>query len=500
MSRRFAPILLLSRQSVGYGLGIFGRQLALFLALPLFTRHMPREEFGIVALSMAFLAFINVLSNAGMPAATFRFYNDSEDQATRRGTLGAAQVLFVGYAVLVGGIVFLGAGLLGRVLLGSSTHAAIIRIVAVHLVLQTLVNYGAILLRLEVRPVATSIQALVQVVLQQGLALVLVVQGGMGATGYWLGQLGGGTLGLALMLWMARRMIVFGWSQRRLVELMRYGIPLLPATLSMWTLRLADRALVTLLGGLPAVAVYEVGYRIGSLVSLATAPFNAAWPQFAFSNMHRAAAGRMYRNVLSFVAGGYTFVALVIVAFRGELMEVLAPGEYAAGTAVVPWVAAGFVLWGTYPVVSIGLKIAKRTSRVAAAAIAAATVNVAANVILIPALGITGAAMATLAAYGTLTAVAFVLSRSVYPISADVHRLGVVALAATLIGGFTTYVGGLEINIWLGRGGRLAAVLLFPALLTTLRFVSWKDLGAVLSDLRRGHSSASAVPMQVTEQ
>ena len=75
----------------------------------------------------------------------------------RRITLGSAQILITFYAIVAAVVLFTGAEQLSHWLLGSLDYAYVLRIVAMLLFVQSLVNYGGILLRIQVRPLANRI-------------------------------------------------------------------------------------------------------------------------------------------------------------------------------------------------------------------------------------------------------------------------------------------------------------------------------------------------------
>ena len=469
--RHSHSLLDLSWQSVGYGVGTFGRQLVFYLALPLFTRLVPQEEYGVVAVVTALLSFINTLSNGGIPGATFRFYNDTSDDRERLRVLGSAQLLIIGYALIAALGLWFGAVPLSRTLLGGPHRVGLVRVVALLLFVQSIVNHGSTLLRLHVRPLANSLQAVCQIALQLGVALVLVAKYDMGVTGYWLGHLLGSCLGLALMAWLVRGAVTFRTTFAKVAEMAAYGLPLVPGTVSLWALRLCDRALVAKFAGLSDAAIYEVGYKVGMLVALAVGPLRAAWPQFAFSTMRDPGATRVYRNSLTFVAAGASFIALAAIIFREELTGALAPDTYAGAADVVPWVAAAQIAWAVYPVLSVGLKIAKRTALVSSIVVLAAVANIGANLLLLPVLGIRGAAIATLLGYGILAILTHLASRRCIPDAVDWVRLGGVGLSFGAIVLVSTLVDRLPPGIAVAAA-RSALLLSFPAMLVLTRVLS----------------------------
>jgi len=458
------PILALSWQSMGYGLGIIGRQLVLYLTLPAFTHYMPQAEFGLVAFAMAVMAFVNTLTNAGLPAATYRFYHDGDDSQGQRQVLGASLGMFTLFATVPAVGFFLFASPIAQSLLGSSSHAQVIRLIAILLVIDTLVNYGYILLRIQIRPLATSLSSMFVVTVQMGSALVLVCFFDWGAKGYLTGLLLGEMVGLVLLTFLTRKMISFSVSRRTMTMLLRYGLPLLPAALSMWALHLADRTLVSQTMGLDRLAIYEVGYKMGALVTLAAAPFRVAWPPFAFSVMRKPNAQAIYRDVVTYLLFASSFFAMGLLAFKAEILGLLAPASYSAALPVVEWVALAQVFLCVQMVLSIGPKISKRTFDLTIVTVLAAVLYLALLVVLIPLLGIVGAAVATATGYGLLAFASYGIGQRSYPFPLDWSRLFKVVLAAGSSYLLIQVTDSIEVSGWVRYLFKTGAWLSFPVI------------------------------------
>lgn len=483
--RSTRSLISLSWQSIAYGIGIFGRYFLVFLTLPLFTNYMPQAEYGVVSVLTASLSFINILTNAGLPSAVFRLYNDDQDHNRRRYILGSSLLLFFLFALIPAVGMFLAAGSFSQLLLGSSAYGATLQVVAGVLVFETLINYGFILLRIQVRPLGTSLLNLFMFGSQTGFALLFVRVYDLGAMGYFLGYLLGAFLAVLALIGMTRQMLFFKATKGVLRELLAYGLPLIPATLAMWALRLADRSLIVRYTGLEQVAVYEIGYKVGMLVAMVILPFNAAWPQFAFSTMRKPDAAQTYRDVLTFITVLLAFVALGVIAVGPELVDILAPQSYAEAVIVIPWVAFSQVAWGMYRVLSLGPKITKKTIYLTVVAVTAAAVNIALNILLIPRLGILAAAINTLIAYALLAFLSYIVGQRLYPFPLDWSRLGKISLASVLTLLLVFQSSSLQIP---GVGEtilRVSSLLLYPILLLLMNFIDLRQ-GKALWQLGTG--------------
>ena len=474
-------IISLSWQSVAYGIGTLGSQFIMYIMLPFLTRYMLREEYGVISVMVALFAFLNMLTNAGLPSATFRFYNDSKDETDQRYTLGASQFLFFFFSFVPAiGILFF-ATPLSLFLLGSARYALALQVMAGYLVVSSMNTFGTIILRIEVRALTSSVHSILLIACKTGLALLFVIVYQMGVLGYWVGYLIGEFLGFAFMAWLVRKNIIFQISWGKILELTRFGVPLIPATLSMTVLRLADRYVINALAGLEQVAIYDVGYKVGAIIVLLIAPFRTAWVPFAFSIARKPEAPKTYRDVLTYFSAACLFLILGVFAFRGLLIRFTAPSSYAGAEIIVGWVAAAQLFLAIYHVLSIGPLIKNRTRDLALVAVLAGSLNLLLNYLLIPRIGILGSAIATFVGYFALAVLTYYIGKRLFTLPVDWLRLSRLFLAAGLVAFGISIVEKLVILDWVKFVFKISALLLFPALLLLIGFVSKRQIEDVLN-------------------
>ena len=483
---KLQPLLSLASQIVIYGLSPIGRRIVIYFAIPLLTTYMGMDSFGVVSVLISLLAVFDIISSAGLPPATFRLYNEDDNPDNQSNTLGSSLLLFVVFAVVLGLVIWIFAGRIAGVFLGDSRYTPTVRVVAIVLPVMTLIRFAGILFRIQVRPLAKVIVDIFLVTTQLLLGLVLVIRYGFEAFGYWAGQLAGAILALALGFLFLRNTVKLSFSWDRAKELLYFALPLLPASLGLWSLGFIDRSLITASIGLSEAAIYEIGYKVGLITSFLVGPFTIAWPQFAFSRLHSSETKLIFRNVQTAMAAGAIFLAIFVISFRDELVGFLAPEGYGAASDVVPWIALSQVAWALYPVFSVGPEIAKKTISLTFVSLSACLINLGLNLLLIPQIGILGAAIAAFVGYWVLAIVALVVGRRFYKIPFDWRRLAKVVIAAcvALLIGFE--IAGYAAVPWQKISLQVVGMMVYPALLLLIGFVSREQLYLVWQVIRLG--------------
>jgi len=136
--------------------------------------------------------------------------------------------------------------------------------------------------------------------------------------------------------------------------------------------------------------------------------------------------------VLKFFVIFCVFIFLLVTLFI-DFFKYFVGDEFRAGLEVVPILLLANLCLGIYINLSIWYKLTDRTLMGASVSLAGAALTIALNIWWIPLFGYVGSAWATLACYGSMAIVSYLLGRKYYPVDYDVKRvLGYIGLGIGL--------------------------------------------------------------------
>jgi O-antigen/teichoic acid export membrane protein len=422
----------LAKHSAIYGLGGLVSRILAVLLLPLYTSYLEPEDYGRVETLVALTAVLVTILRGGISSAFFRFYFDSPAPADRLRVVRTAFWFTLGSATagLVAGLLL--ADVIADVLLGSPTHDGLVRAAFVGMWAQMNLEQLTSLFRVEERSVSFVVAALARVAITVATTVLLVVVLEQGALGVILGT-AIGTLAVQLALTAYRReQLGFQFDRPLLRAMNRFGLPLVPSALALWTVNFSDRFFIGQLAGQDDVGRYSLGVRIASAIVLLLVAFRTAWPAFAYSIPDDREAGRAYGFVLTYLVFLGCWLSLALGLLAPWLVQVLAPtnSDFWGGARVVAPLAFAGVAWGAYTVVAIGVGRARRTQFNWIVTGAAALLNVALNLILVPPFGIMGAAVAMVAAFTAMFLGMTWHAQRVFPVPYQWRRVGTAVAAA----------------------------------------------------------------------
>ena len=184
----------------------------------------------------------------------------------------------------------------------------------------------------------------------------------------------------------------------------RFGLPLVPAALDALGRSTSSTASSSRTStARREVGIYSLAVRIASVIVFLMTAFQLAWPAFAYSIRDDREAKRTYSYVLTYLLLLTCWVALALGVLAPWLVDLLAPnGDFARSADAVPLLCFAVAAYAGYTVLAIGIGRARQTQFNWIVTGAAAAVNIALNLALIPPYGMMGAAVATLVAYVVL--------------------------------------------------------------------------------------------------
>jgi O-antigen/teichoic acid export membrane protein len=387
--------------------GLFGRDslymlswvvqlLCAALLTPVITRVMGVAQFGGVAAATAVMQILFVVAGLGLSTAIQRQY------AARGGPAQARTLLTVALAAaLVVTVLIDATGELWSPYLGFGSYGGAVRLAVVWAGVSAVTNSALALLRSKDQLLAFSSVSLLQSVGAAAASLALVATVQPTATAFIFGQLLLQVLALALaFVW-----VMPGPLRRSDSALVRaalaYGLPLVPAVLGTFVLGAADRFIVQAQLGTVEVARYQIAYNIGSIPLLLVSILNAAWLPRIFAledKRERPAVLTASRDAL------YVLLIPVVIGLSVGaplMLRIWAPPAYRPDELLlVTALVIVAVLPYTAGTASTRALLAHGQTRwIALATLAAGVVNVGLNLVLVPAYGLTGAALATFLAY-----------------------------------------------------------------------------------------------------
>ncbi|MDA3909851.1 MAG: polysaccharide biosynthesis C-terminal domain-containing protein [Bacteroidales bacterium] len=227
-------------------------------------------------------------------------------------------------------------------------------------------------------------------------------------------------------------------SRVLLKKMLWYSFPLLIGGLAGMINETIDRILLKyLLPGSDAfvmaqVGIYGANYKLAILMTLFIQMFRYAAEPFFFSSAKDKNSNKLFANVMTWFI---IFGLLIFLGITGylDIVKFFIGENYHDGLNIVPILLIANLFLGIYFNLSVWYKLNDKTRFGAYFAIIGAVITIILNVVLIPVIGYTGSAIATLVCYFTMMLISYFIGKKHHPIPYQLKKIAVYFIFAGVI-------------------------------------------------------------------
>ena len=398
-----------------YAVGSIARRLVGFVMLPIYTRYLTPADYGVIGLLAFSMAVFEPIFGARLGRAIPKFYLETDDAHTKRAVIWGA----LGLTGAVSAITMF--GIMGfrhsaaAFLFGSQVYALALGLFAVNLLSQPIEQTGLSYMRLQGRSRLVLVFSLAKLALQLGLNLLLVVYWRGGVTGVVESGIISSTLtAIVVTVYVAmNERPAFDWQLTR--RMLSFCWPLWLSGIAGLYIGSSGAMYLRVLDSLSDVGRLELGLKLASTVGvLLWAPFSQHWEPMSFRYYHTVNGERKFQVAFTALAAVMIAGGLGVSIFAEPVIRVMAARPFQAAAGIVPVLVLGFVLNRLSTFFNFSFVVTGHTKIHTLCQYATAAVITVAYLLLVPRLGLMGAAYAQLIGYAAGFGLMRLLSRRYY--------------------------------------------------------------------------------------
>ncbi len=326
--------------------------------LPLYTAYLSPADYGAAEVLFAAVVAASIFVRLGVIEALLRFYYQAGEDPDR---VVATSFAALFWGATIGALVALPfADPISEALLDRS-DPGLVRVAIGGLWVLTLFEYLLTLFRLEERARAYFVTTIANVAVTIPVTVALVVVAEEGANGLLIGSYATGAVFVLGLLVLQRRRLSLVVERGLLSRLLRFGVPTMPAELSLYSLNFIDRIILVRYAGLAEAGLYSLAVKFAQAVNVLVRGFQLAWPPLAYSIRDDDEARRAYAVIVTWFVGGCAFVVVGIWLLARWIVRALAAPEFFDAHEAVGLISVGVTLYALYMVLVVILGRTGRT-------------------------------------------------------------------------------------------------------------------------------------------
>jgi O-antigen/teichoic acid export membrane protein len=195
-------------------------------------------------------------------------------------------------------------------------------------------------------------------------------------------------------MWRKRKLLVNNVKWDNVKDSLWFGLPLVSHVFGTMVINMSDRMFIDHFYGKDVLGVYNVGYVVGSTISIFTGAFASAIIPFSYElfsmNTHKALV-KVVKVYWVFIAL-MVFTALGVLLFTPFVFKHFLDAKFSEGAEYVTWIVFGFFFQGMYLLFANIIFYLKKTKVLFYMSFVNILLNLGLNYVLVPKFGPIGAA------------------------------------------------------------------------------------------------------------
>lgn len=437
------PLKKLVGQTAIYGLGTILPRFLNYALTPILTYTFARAEYGINGELYAYISFLNIIFVYGMETTFFNFYTKSEDKVSVYNT--ALFTVLCSSVVLSILLLLFSTAIAGA--LSTPKYTYLPRFITWSILIvasDALMAIPFAQMRSQNKPLLFSMLKLSNVLVNVGLTIFFCVVCKRAyesnaqnlfsvmynpAIGVGYAFLANLIANVTTLLFLGKQFSGFTFKPdlTLLRQMLKYTWPLLILGLAGMVNETLDRIILKKLMvdkdlAQEAQGIYSACYKVAILMTIFIQAFRFAADPFFFSKAKEKDSKQTYAYVMKY------FVIFCAFLFLGTMMNMdwiqyIIGAEYREGLKIVPVLLIANLCLGVVYNLSIWYKLSSQTRFGAIIALIGAFVTIVVNVVFVPRFSYLACAWATLAAYGTMMVVSYLLGQRYFPVKYNLRAM-----------------------------------------------------------------------------
>lgn len=382
----------LIKNTLVFTLGNIGSKMISFFLVPIYTNALDRTQYGVVDLVTTISMVMAPMITLNIAESVMRFGLDKEPQREKN--------------IQIGSFILLCAMLIGIVIIPICNFFPMIASYSVYIYFYLFSMATSQIFLCDLRGkellLPYAIGNILHTLLITGLNIVFLLSIKMEINGYFLAYIFANSIVsfYAIIVGKTYRSFKFkGIAWDKMKRMISYSVVLIPNTFMWWIMNSSDRVMVTAMISADANGVYAVSYKLPTLVATLSGIFNQAW---SYSAIREAGANdemeynnNTFKTMISFSM----LLGIGLLTIIKPFMRIYVTEDFYVAWLYMPFLIVGnvYLTLGTF--MSTSYTVHKDSLGFLYSATFGAIFNIVFNMILIPYIGIYGAAIATCLSY-----------------------------------------------------------------------------------------------------
>jgi len=372
-------------------------KIAPFLTIPIITRNFSPEEYGYYEILLGISAILTIIISMSLENYLAREWSIVKSNYLRSNLMSSLLTVIVFASALMGIIIYV----VDLIIIEGSNQFGIVsnNILMAYLsgAIVAISGLPLMVLRIERKLISFTTATFFNNFCNLGLIFLLSNNQNLTIHSVITIAVISGFIGLMTALYFTRNYLIPVLNVSILRSGIRYSLPLVPALAVTLINGQLDKYILLYFYNAHIVGEFSVVVKLAAIFSIFVFIFRQAWLPHSFNLIQQEnPAIKHYDLILKIYYSIGVFLCLLLMYFSPFLFKLLSPNEYKIELAILPLLLLSSLIYGSASIVNIGTLVSGKTEWNSYAAFVGLVANFLLTVILVPLIGVHGAAWGTL--------------------------------------------------------------------------------------------------------
>ena len=376
--------------SIGPLIGaIFG-----FITIPIITYFISPSEYGRVSMFTLAQTILGMIVYLGMDQAYIKFFTSTDEKDT---LLINSTIPPFGLVVFISILVITFNKSISLWLFDTEEELLCVLCLVLYLPFSVIERFGTITLRVKEKVLQFSVFSVIVKALTLVFSVTFLVFIGRDYRSIIYATVAAQIVGSSIIgIYTFKKLDIkrIKLDKSIIEKMLRFGIPLVPATIVGWVLNSMDKIMIRNICDYEQLGLYSAALKIVAILMILQSCFSNFWTPIAFRWDKENKSIKQFDfvgNLLSFVL---VSVFIMIMLFKNIIISILSP-EYRAAVNIVPFLVLYPIMYTLSEVTVVGVYFTGKSGFTIVVALISCIVNLVLNSVFIPRWGAIGASVAT---------------------------------------------------------------------------------------------------------
>lgn len=430
-------------QSFYYGIGLILNRSLGTLLLPLYTLYFSTADLGMYSIIYAIWLFINVIYILGLETSFLKFFIASDNDKLKSETYSSIIVSVTVTSLFFSAIIFYFSDTISQLIEFDNVAkgAYLIKILAVMLFVDALYRFPLLLLRAELKAKTYFVLTLITLTVNLILSFVLIISFKMNIEAIMYSYIASAGVTFILSLIVTRNYLKPVISFEKIKMMVSFGFKFIWIGLLIIIIDQSDRFFLKYFFDESVAGIYQAVYRLAAVMGLIITTFKFAWTPYFLNLEKNPDNKKIISNIFTYYVFASTLMLLFFSFFTEHIVKLkifnisFLDENYWQGLSILPYLFLAYFFSGIFSFLNVAPFFSNKTFLLLLVTIIGTITNIVLNFLIIPSMGMTGAALSTFATYFVMTILIYIISQKIYFIPYQLKNITII-----LITGFIFFI------------------------------------------------------------